>query len=83
MKGANFKKNFHLKLLSPISLHYKTGPNFPDKGAILKIKGHICPWPFPISKKLEIRLTHLSLTSFLWDIGKQNSPRCDAAILFA
>ena len=26
-------------------------------------------------------LTHLSLTSLLWDIGKQNSPRCDAAIL--
>ena len=24
-------------------------------------------------------LTHLSLASFLWDIGKQNSPRCDAA----
>ena len=36
-------------------------------------------------------LTHLSLASFLWDIGKQNSPRCDptecgvpsGAILFA
>ena len=26
-----------------------------------------------------ILLTHLSLASFLWDIGKQNSPRCDAA----
>ena len=24
-------------------------------------------------------LTHLSLASLLWDIGKQNSPRCDAA----
>ena len=24
-------------------------------------------------------LTHLSLASFLWDIGKQNGPRCDAA----
>ena len=24
-------------------------------------------------------LTHISLASFLWDIGKQNSPRCDAA----
>ena len=23
-------------------------------------------------------LTHLSLASFLWDIGKQHSPRCDA-----
>ena len=33
-----------------------------------------------------INLTHLSLASLLWDIGKQNSPRCDAAsgaILFA
>ena len=24
-------------------------------------------------------LTRLSLASLLWDIGKQNSPRCDAA----
>ena len=24
-------------------------------------------------------LTHISLASFLWDIGKQNSPRCDGA----
>ena len=24
-------------------------------------------------------LIHLSLASLLWDIGKQNSPRCDAA----
>ena len=24
-------------------------------------------------------LTHIYLASFLWDIGKQNSPRCDAA----
>ena len=24
-------------------------------------------------------LTHLSLASLLWDIGKQDSPRCDAA----
>ena len=24
-------------------------------------------------------VTHLSLVSFLWDIGKQYSPRCDAA----
>ena len=36
-------------------------------------------------------LTHLSMASFLWDIGKQYSPRCDTtergvpseAILFA
>ena len=26
-----------------------------------------------------IVLTHLSLASFSWDIGKQNSPSCDAA----
>ena len=25
-----------------------------------------------------LKLTHLSLASFLWDIGKQYSPRCDA-----
>ena len=24
-------------------------------------------------------LIHISLVSFLWDIGQQNSPRCDAA----
>ena len=29
--------------------------------------------------KTTVTLTHLSLASFLWDIGKQNSPRCDAA----
>ena len=27
----------------------------------------------------EIDLTHLSLASFLWDKGNQNSPRCDTA----
>ena len=26
-----------------------------------------------------MNLTHISLASFLWDIGKQYSPRCDAA----
>ena len=26
-----------------------------------------------------VQLTHLSLASLLWDIGKQSSPRCDAA----
>ena len=24
-------------------------------------------------------LTHISVVSLLWDIGKQHSPRCDAA----
>ena len=28
---------------------------------------------------IEPFLTHISLGSFLWDIGKQNSPRFDAA----
>ena len=28
---------------------------------------------------ISLVLTHLSLASLLWDIGKQNSPRCDAA----
>ena len=28
---------------------------------------------------LEIISTHLSLASLLWGIGKQHSPRCDAA----
>ena len=31
------------------------------------------PGPFILT------LTHLSLASLLWDIGKQKSPRCDAA----
>ena len=26
-----------------------------------------------------LHLTNISLSSFLWDIGKQKSPRCDAA----
>ena len=26
-----------------------------------------------------VSFTHISLASFLWDIGKQNSPRWDAA----
>ena len=42
-------------------------------------------------QKKKQTLTHLSLASLLWDIGKQNSPICDAtergvpsgAILFA
>ena len=29
--------------------------------------------------KTDLKLTHLSLSSLLWDIGKQNSLRCDAA----
>ena len=28
---------------------------------------------------IDVLLTHLSLASLLWDIGKQHSPRCDAA----
>ena len=32
-----------------------------------------------IADDVIIILTHLSLASLLWDIGKQNSPRCDAA----
>ena len=46
VKG-HFVENVLLESLSPISLHYKTGPLFQNEGAILKIKGHICPWPLP------------------------------------
>ena len=28
---------------------------------------------------MDMELTHLRLVSLLWDIGKQHSPRCDAA----
>ena len=34
-------------------------------------------WTVPVENSLD--LTHLSLASLLWDIGKQYSPRCDAA----
>ena len=36
-------------------------------------------WLTPKLLALLQYLTHLSLASLLWDIGKQNSPRCDAA----
>ena len=32
-----------------------------------------------IFSPLKLKLTHISLASFLWDIGKQNRPRCDSA----
>ena len=32
-----------------------------------------------VSRQWYMVLTHLSLAFLLWDIGKQNSPRCDAA----
>ena len=36
---------------------------------------------------MDFLLSHISLASFLWDIGKENSPRCDGvtsgAFLFA
>ena len=34
---------------------------------------------FKITYVLTIYLTHISLASFLWDMGKQNIPRCEAA----
>ena len=40
-------ENVQLESLSPISLHYKTGPLCQNEGAILKIKGRFCPWPLP------------------------------------
>ena len=32
-----------------------------------------------LKRQVKTDLTRLSLVSLLWDIGKQNSPRCDAA----
>ena len=32
-----------------------------------------------LNENCPLRLTHISLASFLWDVGKQHSPRCDAA----
>ena len=44
---GHFEKIYHVETLSPISLHYKNGPCFPNEGAIFTIKGHFCPWPLP------------------------------------
>ena len=47
-----------------------------DMAQIRKVLVGICfTWGW---RKLII-LTHLSLASLLWDIGKQSSPRCDVA----
>ena len=40
-------------------------------------EAHICRSKQLVS--VMTSLTHISLASFVWDIGKQNSPRCDAA----
>ena len=37
---------------------------------------------FILATKEILGLTHISLASCLWDIGKQNSPRCDADMNF-
>ena len=44
---GHFAEDARLESLSPISLHYKTGPSFQNDGAILKINGQFCPWPLP------------------------------------
>ena len=36
-------------------------------------------FPFPHLWGTSQMLTHVCLASFLWDIGKQNSPKCDVA----
>ena len=48
--------------------------NFYNITKICLLDGHVF-----IMWKKELILTHLSLASLLWDIGKQNSPRWDAA----
>ena len=44
---------------------------------VLECKVHI--FVILVSKMFPHPLTHISLASLLWDIGKQYSPRCDAA----
>ena len=45
-----------------------------------KIKVYTCKAQFyHIKVGFKGVYTHISLASFLWDIGKQNSPKCDAA----
>ena len=39
----------------------------------------LCSFTFMHCTLFDDHLTHLSLASLLWDIGKSNSPRCDAA----
>ena len=43
---GHFVENVQVESLSPISLHYKTGPLFQNKGAILE-KGDFAHGPLP------------------------------------
>ena len=53
-------------------------------GSNFHLEMSLAPPPLPPSNLIAsglkiLLLTHLSLASFQWDIGKQYSPRCDAA----
>ena len=43
------------------------------------LHGRVFVLPSMASINDRLNLTHISLASFLWDIGKQNCPRWDAA----
>ena len=72
-KSCFLKKNFrigqYLRAFSiaayPVWLHTKGYA--PSRGSLPAVN-----WPY-------LKLTHISLASFLRDVGKENSPRCDAA----
>ena len=44
-------------------------------GCKAQVVGFVMQWPISFHTNV---LTHLSLASFLWGMGKRNSPRCDA-----
>ena len=48
-------------------------------GEVVVLKINLKNEVIQMNKIVQVCLTHLSLASFLWDIGKQKSHRCDAA----
>ena len=72
---GHFAVSPQLESLSPISLHYKTGPFAQNEGAILNIKGQFCPWPLP-----KLSLPHIDYCCTIW--GNANSELLDSIVKF-
>ena len=58
------------------STHTSSACIFCDKGNVFHCKQYYLP---TLNHFRTLIFTHLSLASFLWDMGKQHSPRWDAA----
>ena len=72
------KKN-HLKVLFK-EMQFVAFFNFHMEKTRMQVKNDLrCLRQKTVYMYLVLALTHLSLESFLWDIRKQYSPRCDAA----